>query len=254
VTAPVSTARRLPREVRQQQMLDAAVEIFSARGYHGASMDEIAERAGVSKPLLYMYLGSKEETFRACIAREAGRLADTITAATAGDAADAAGGAVPDPAHRLWRGLTAFFQFVAEHRSSWMVLYQQARTRGDAVAEQLAQVRQAIIGTVTGLVAEDMAARAAGTPPRAAGTPAAGTPPRAAGTPAAGTPAAADAARHREAAAIAHSLVGAADAMAEWALAHPDEAPEATARRLMNIVWIGLERRAAGERFRPPGP
>lgn len=218
-------------------MLDAAVEIFSARGYHGASMDEIAERAGASKPLLYMYLGSKEETFRACIAREAGRLAGTITAATAGDTADTAGGAVPDPAHRLWRGLTAFFQFVAEHRSSWMVLYQQARTRGDAVAEQLAQVRQDIIGTVTGLVAEDMAARAAGTALWAAGR-----------------PAAADAARHREAAAIAHSLVGAADAMAEWALAHPDEAPEATARRLMNIVWIGLERRAAGERFRPPGP
>jgi AcrR family transcriptional regulator len=235
VTDPVSAVRRLPRQVRQQQMLDAAVEIFSARGFHGASMDEIAERAGVSKPLLYMYLGSKEETFRACIAREAGRLAETIAAATASDAtgADAAGGAPPDPAHRLWRGLTAFFQFVAEHRSSWIVLYQQARTRGDAVAEQLARVRQDIIGTVTGLVAEDMAARATGPAGRGHGG---------------------QAARSREAAAIAHSLVGAADAMAEWALAHPDEPPEATARRLMNIVWIGLERRAAGERFTPPGP
>jgi AcrR family transcriptional regulator len=206
--------------VREQQMLDAAVEVFSARGFHRASMDEIAERAGVSKPLLYLYLGSKEETFRACIGREADRLADTIRAATGGDTAD--------PAGRLWRGLTAFFTFVAEHRSSWIVLYQQARTRGDAVAEQLAQVRQEIIGTVTNLVLESIAM---GQRRQADG-----------------------AGQRREAAAIAHTIVGAADAMAEWALARPDEQPEATARRLMNVIWIGLERRTAGDGFTPPGP
>jgi hypothetical protein len=57
------------------------------------------------------------------------------------------------------------------------------------------------------------------------------------------------AARSREAAAIAHTIVGAADAMAEWALTMPGEQPETTARRLMGIIWVGLERRAGGERF-----
>lgn len=201
-------------------MLDAAVRIFSERGFHGASMDEIAELAGVSKPLLYMYLGSKDETFSACIARESERLVETIGAAILGE--------VADPAERLWRGLTAFFTFVAEHRASWIVLYQQARSHSDAAAEQLAAVRQQIIDTVAGLVLHAMAAHGTSEDPQA------------------------QAARTREAAAIAHTIVGAADAVAEWALTVPGEQPETTARRLMGIIWIGLERSAAGERFTTP--
>ena len=53
--------KRLPREVREKQILDAAVRVFSEHGYHNASMDEISEVAGISKPMLYAYLGSKEE-------------------------------------------------------------------------------------------------------------------------------------------------------------------------------------------------
>jgi AcrR family transcriptional regulator len=218
-------------------MLDAAVEVFSARGFHAASMDEIAERAGVSKPLLYLYLGSKEETFGACIAREAGRLIETVgdavggeTATGEGAGADAAGRpGRPGQAGRLWRGLTAFFTFVATHRSSWIVLYQQARARG-AAAGPLARARQEIIGMVPDLVLEAMTGPA--TTGRRDGS----------------------GALHRESAAVAHALVGAADAMADWALTVPGEPPEATARRLMDIVWVGLERRAAGDRFRPDGP
>jgi AcrR family transcriptional regulator len=206
----VTSRRRLPRQLREQQMLDAAVRVFSEHGFHGASMDEIAELAGVSKPLLYLYLGSKEETFTACIARESGRLVAALDAAV--KAAEA------DPAERLWRGLTAFFGFVAEHRSSWIVLYQQARSHSDTAAEQLAVVRRQIIDTVADLVLDTMTAQ--------------------------GQPA-----RSKEAAAIAYTIVGAADAMAEWALTVPGEQPETTARRLMGIIWVGMERRAAGERF-----
>ncbi len=55
-------------------MLDAAVLTFARRGYRTASMDEIAELAGVSKPLVYLYLNSKEELFSAVIRREAAAL------------------------------------------------------------------------------------------------------------------------------------------------------------------------------------
>lgn len=206
-------------------MLDAAVEVISERGFHAASMDEIAERAGISKPLLYLYLGSKEQTFSACIAREADRLVDTIGAA--------ADGSTTDPADRLWRGLTAFFTFVAANRSSWIVLYQQARSHSDDVAEQLARVRQVIIGTVTDLVLDAVMTRATATAAAGHGG---------------------YAAQRRESAATAHTIVGAADAMAEWALTIPDEPPQATARRLMDIIWIGLERHAAGEHFKIPEP
>src|SRR3954470_22318794 len=95
--------RRLPRAVREQQMLDAAVRVFSRLGYHAASVDEIAEAAGISKPMVYAYLGTKEELFTACLHRGAARLAEAIaTAAVAGPPA------LP-PEERLWRGLRAFF-------------------------------------------------------------------------------------------------------------------------------------------------
>jgi AcrR family transcriptional regulator len=61
----------LPRQVRERQILDAAISVFSRRGFHLASMDEIAE---VSKPMIYAYLGSKDDLFTACIRREALRL------------------------------------------------------------------------------------------------------------------------------------------------------------------------------------
>lgn len=63
--------KRMPRAVREQQMLDAAVSVFGRRGYMAASMDEIAELAGVSKPLVYLYLNSKDDLFSACVDREA---------------------------------------------------------------------------------------------------------------------------------------------------------------------------------------
>lgn len=201
-------------------MLDAAVEVFSSHGYHATSMDEIAERAQVSKPLLYLYLGSKEETFGACIAREAARLVDAIAVA---DSAPA-----DQPGERLALGLRAFFSYVAEHRGSWVVLYQQARSLSGPVAEQLVRARAAIVDTVTELVWQSLEEGSGRSRSRYAE-------------------------RGREAAAIAHALVGAADALADWALTVPGERPETTARRLVNLIWVGLERRAGGEGH-PPRP
>src|SRR5687767_14290304 len=65
----VAARRRVPRVERQQQMLDVAARVFAERGYHAASMDEIAAEVGVSKPMLYAYFDSKEGLYLACIDR-----------------------------------------------------------------------------------------------------------------------------------------------------------------------------------------
>jgi AcrR family transcriptional regulator len=70
--------KRLPRAVREQQMLDAAVQMFSINGYHDTSMDAIAAKAEISKPMLYLYYGSKEELFGACLDREMTRFVDGV--------------------------------------------------------------------------------------------------------------------------------------------------------------------------------
>jgi AcrR family transcriptional regulator len=134
----IPPVKRLPRAVREQQMLDAAVRVFSRRGFHAASMDEIAEQAGISKPMVYAYLGAKEDLFIACLRREAFRLIEAITTAVGGD--------LP-PDEQLWRGLRAFFGFVGAHRDGWIVLYRQARGQepfSGEVAAMRARIAEAI--------------------------------------------------------------------------------------------------------------
>ncbi|AOW91713.1 TetR family transcriptional regulator [Rhodococcus sp. WMMA185] len=109
--------KRLPRAVREQQMLDAAVDVFSDRGFHETSMDAIAAKAEISKPMLYLYYGSKDELFAACIAREGRRFVEAL--APAGDPS-------LSPREQLRRALEEFLGFVSSHRKSWMVLYRQA--------------------------------------------------------------------------------------------------------------------------------
>src|SRR5919199_3171500 len=58
---------RLSRDARRAQLLVAARDVFAAHGYHAAAMDDIAERAGVSKPVLYQHFPGKLELYLALL-------------------------------------------------------------------------------------------------------------------------------------------------------------------------------------------
>ncbi|MFF0746453.1 TetR/AcrR family transcriptional regulator [Streptomyces sp. NPDC004111] len=193
----------MPRAVREQQMLDAAVSSFARYGYRAASMDQIAELAGVSKPLVYLYLNSKDELFTACIRREAGALMAAVRA-----------GVEPGlPADRqLWDGLTAFFAHTARNPDGWAVLHSQARTHGEPFAAEVAVLRAEIADFVTHLIGE--AAREARNDPHFA---------------------------DREVAGLAQALVGAAESLADWANATQGVSAREAAATLMNFSWAGLE-------------
>ncbi|CUW30360.1 MULTISPECIES: TetR/AcrR family transcriptional regulator [Streptomyces] len=206
--------KRMPRAVREQQMLDAAVRIFGQRGYMAASMDEIAELAGVSKPLVYLYLNSKEDLFTACIRREAAALTEAVRA-----------GVRPGlPADRqLWDGLRAFFAHTAEHPDAWSVLHLQARTHGEPFAGEVAAMRAEIVAFVTRLVA--VAAREAHRDP--------------------------DLPEH-EVAGLSEALVGAAESLAAWANTTPGATARQAATTLMNFAWSGLGNLMRGQVWTPP--
>lgn len=207
--------RRLPRQVREQQIIDAALHVFSQRGYHAAVVDEICERAGISKPMVYLYLGSKEGLFAACIRREGERMVAAFRdAARTGQSAEL----------RLWAGLTAFFAFVAEHRDSWVVLHRQTPGESEAIATEVAQARRSVMDEVTNLVNDGIADDGGG----------------------AGRLDAADADF------VAHALVGAADSLTDWMGRHPQEAPERVTLRLMNMLWVGMRDVLGGETWLPP--
>lgn len=134
--------KRLPRAVREQQMLDAGVELFSANGYHETSMDAIAAQAQISKPMLYLYYGSKEELFGACLSRELGRFIDAVRADIDLSAS---------PRELLRRTIVSVLHYIDANRASWIVLYAQA-TSSQAFAHTVRDGRERIIDLVARLL------------------------------------------------------------------------------------------------------
>src|SRR5438094_3945620 len=65
----IATAGRKTKEVRREEILDAALEEFAERGLHGASTEDIARRAGISQPYVFRLFGTKRELFIAVVAR-----------------------------------------------------------------------------------------------------------------------------------------------------------------------------------------
>ncbi len=131
-------------------MLAVAEEVFSERGYQDASMDDIARRVGVTKPMLYAYFGSKEGLLAATIARVRELMTTAVMEAIA-QADDAEG--------MLWRGLLAYHEFVAGHDRGWTVVRQVA---SQAVLEQVEEIRRGLAR----LIADLIAVHAPGAPPR----------------------------------------------------------------------------------------
>ncbi|QIY72710.1 TetR/AcrR family transcriptional regulator [Streptomyces sp. RLB1-33] len=219
--------KRMPRAVREQQMLDAAVRTFGQRGYRSASMDEIADLAGVSKPLVYLYLNSKEDLFTACIRREAAALTTAVRAGVqSGLPAD----------RQLWAGLRAFFTHTAENPDGWAVLHRQARTHGEPFAAEVAAMREELVAFVTQLIV--VAARDGGTPCSN-------------GVESLGEhrdPSLAE----REVAGLAEALVGAAESLAAWANATLGVSAKQAAATLMNFAWAGLGDLMENRPWTPP--
>jgi AcrR family transcriptional regulator len=145
------TRRRVPRRLREEQMLDAAGKIFAAGGFHAASMDQIATAAGISKPMLYNYFGSKEGLYIAYVQRSGLALLQAMRTADSPDATAEA---------RLHAGVLAFLNYVDDHRSGWVVLHQEASSQGGPIAEQVAELRQRIARMLEGLFDSDAFAHA----------------------------------------------------------------------------------------------
>lgn len=136
--------KRMPRAERERQMIEVAESVFAERGYAAASMDEIAERVGVSKPMLYEYFHSKEGLLLACI-RES-RTALRIATEQALKGAET-------PEDALRKGLFAFFVFIRERRQSWSLLRHEMTLIGTSAAAEIEETRQQQTDLIAALMA-----------------------------------------------------------------------------------------------------
>lgn len=136
---------RVPRGLRRQQVMAVATALFIERGYDATSMDELARRVGVSKPVIYEIVGSKQDLFRDVMAQEAEDLAGRIAKAVEGE---------PRPEERLRAGALAFFRFVGERRPAWSTL---VAAEAVPVAAEIQASRRLHAKLVAGLLARGAA-------------------------------------------------------------------------------------------------
>lgn len=137
--------KRIPRAIREQQMLDSAIRVFSDLGYRSASMDMIARDAQISKPMLYLYYGSKEDLFSACVTRESGRLIEHLTSAATGPMGSR---------DQLASVVEAFLEYVDVNADSWNVVYRQAVAE-PAFNDEVEKTRTVLVDLTTDLLAHN---------------------------------------------------------------------------------------------------
>ena len=142
-----SSTPRLTATARREQLLDVALGVFARSGYHDASMNDIADAAGVTKPVLYQHFDSKRELYQALVDDVGSRLMTAIVTA----AAEATVGR-----EQTERGFQAYFRWVAEDHDAFMLLYGGATRRDDEFADALRQVTDGAVELVAPLIAADI--------------------------------------------------------------------------------------------------
>lgn len=139
-------AGRLPRSERRQQLLDAALETFVAQGYHAAAMDDIAERAGVSKPVLYQHFPGKLDLYLALLDASTQALVVAVQGALA---------STTDNHQRVEATVAAYFDFVADHGGAFRLVFASDLTAEPAVRERVERADRACAQAVCAVIAED---------------------------------------------------------------------------------------------------
>jgi AcrR family transcriptional regulator len=137
---------RLPKPARRRQLLGAAQEVFVAQGYHAAAMDEIAERAGVSKPVLYQHFPGKLELYLALLDESAEALTETVRAALA---------STTDNKQRISATFTAFFDFVADTGQAFRLVFESDLRNEAAVRARLDATMRDCADMISELIRED---------------------------------------------------------------------------------------------------
>jgi AcrR family transcriptional regulator len=150
--AESSRAARLPRDQRRAQLLDAANEVFTTKGYHAAAMDDIADAAGVSKPVLYQHFGSKLDLYLALLDSSCERLVEIVTGALA---------STDHNADRVVATMGAFYEFVSSSAGQFRFVFESDLTGDGRVQERLWRVNDEIADAIAAVISEDTSLPAA---------------------------------------------------------------------------------------------
>ena len=148
---PTSNRRtsRLPRGARRLQLLRAAQDVFVAQGFHAAAMDDIADRAGVSKPVLYQHFPGKRDLYLALLEEHVSELADRV--------AEAMGG-TDDNRARVDGAVRAYFDFIDAEGEAFRLVF-ESDLRNDADVRAIVDRGTGVcVEAIAGIIAADTGA------------------------------------------------------------------------------------------------
>ncbi|MCR8675195.1 TetR/AcrR family transcriptional regulator [Micrococcus sp. HG099] len=150
VEAPEESARstRLPREERRRQLLGCARAVFAAEGYAGASMDQIAERAEVSKPVLYQHFPGKHELFLELLDAEVADLQERL-----GAAMDARRGR--ENRERVRATVAAFFEYMGAPERTHRLVFDSGADQDPEVRSRSEAVHRLLSSEITRTISAD---------------------------------------------------------------------------------------------------
>ena len=138
--------QRLPRQARRKQLLGAAQEIFVAQGYHAAAMDDIAERAGVSKPVLYQHFPGKLDLYLALLEEHATELVKRVRAAL---------DSTTNNKQRVVACMAAYFDFVDGEDEGFRLVFESDLRNDPLVRDRVERMTQECVVAITDTIAHD---------------------------------------------------------------------------------------------------
>jgi AcrR family transcriptional regulator len=141
-----SARTRLPRTARRAQLLRAAQEVFVAQGYHAAAMDDIAECAGVSKPVLYQHFPGKLELYLALLDQHVDDLVAAVRRALA---------STTENKLRVAATIQAYFDFVDREGGAFRLVFESDLTNEPAVRDRVERVTQDCAEAIGEVIQED---------------------------------------------------------------------------------------------------
>ena len=144
----VERPTRMPRQERRTQLLDAAREVFTTKGYHASAMDDIAEVAGVSKPVLYQHFESKLDLYLALLDQSCESLVLIVQQAI---------GSTEHNADRVVAAMGAFYEFVSSTSGEFRFVFESDLTGDGSVQKRLWRVNEDIADRIAEVIAVDTA-------------------------------------------------------------------------------------------------
>ena len=139
---------RLPAPARREQILDVSVQVFAHRGFHSTSMNDVAEAAGVTKPVLYQHFDSKQDLYLALLEEAGNRLRNAVAkgVTTAGTGKE-----------QTELGFKAYFRWVAEDHDAFLLLFGSRANRDEESTIAIRRITAEAAAAIAPLIAADIA-------------------------------------------------------------------------------------------------